>query len=104
MKFVIAEHSVIEIFNPKLEPKVGDILIKNDSAMWCGCGKDPPVAVEGTQRKRSNAARKLGECTGTMTVLAPSSSDEARGSKASCSLCHNIEKEKRAAQEATDNE
>ena len=28
VKFVIAEHSVIEIFNPKLEPTVGDILIK----------------------------------------------------------------------------
>ena len=28
VKFVIAEHSVIEIFNPRLEPKVGDILIK----------------------------------------------------------------------------
>ena len=31
--FDIEEKSVIEIFNPKLEPKVGDILIKNDSAV-----------------------------------------------------------------------
>ena len=33
VKFVIEEQSVIEIFNPKLNPKVGNILIKNDSAM-----------------------------------------------------------------------
>ena len=95
VKFVIAEHSVIEILNPRLEPKVGRILIKNDSAIWCGCGKDPPVAIEGTQRERTNAAMKLGERTGTMTVLAPSSSDEARGSKASCSSSRNSEKEHR---------
>ena len=55
MKFVIEEQSVIEIFNPKLDPKVGRILIVNDSAIWCGCGKDPPVAIEGTQRERTNA-------------------------------------------------
>ena len=95
MKFVIEEKPVIEIFNPRLEPKVGLILIKNDSAIWCGCGKDPPVGVEGTQCKRTNAAMKLGERTGTMTVLAPSSSDEARGSKASCSSSRNSEKEQR---------
>ena len=95
VKLVIAEHSVIEIFNPKFEPTVGDILINNDSAMWCGCGKDPPVADEGTQRKGTNAARNLGERTATMTVLAPSSSDEARGSMATYSSCHNIDKEQR---------
>ena len=55
VKFVIEEQSVIEIFNPKLDPKVGRILIKNDSAIWCECGKDPPVAIEGTQRERTNA-------------------------------------------------
>ena len=95
VKFVIEEQSVIEIFNPKLDPKVGRIMIENDSAIWCGCGKDPPVAIEGTQRERTNAAMKLGKRTVTMTVLAPSSSDEARGSKASGSSCHNIEKEHR---------
>ena len=95
VRFVIEEQSLIEIFNPKFNPKVGRILIENDSAIWCGCGKDPPVAIEGTQRERTNAAMKLGERTGTMTVLAPSSSDEARGSKASGSSCHNIEKEHR---------
>ena len=95
VKLVIAEHSVIEIFNPKFEPTVGDILINNDSAMWCGCGKDPPVADEGTQRQGTNAARNLGERTATMTVLAPSSSDEARGSMATYSSCHNIDKEQR---------
>ena len=41
VKFVIEEQSVIEIFNPKSESKVGDILIKIDSAMWCGGGEGP---------------------------------------------------------------
>ena len=95
MRFVIEEQSLIEIFNPKFNPKVGRILIENDSAIWCGCGKDPPVAIEGTQRERTNAAMKLGERTVTMTVLASSSSDEARGSKASCSSSRKSEKEQR---------
>ena len=55
VRFVIEEQSLIEIFNPKFNPKVGRILIENDSAIWCGCGKDPPVAIEGTQRERTNA-------------------------------------------------
>ena len=33
VRFVIEEQSVIEIFNPKLNPKVGRILIENDSAI-----------------------------------------------------------------------
>ena len=33
--FVIEDKPVIEIFNPKFEPKVGDILNENDSAVWC---------------------------------------------------------------------
>ena len=95
VKFVIEEQSVIEIFNPKLDPKVERIMIKNDSAIWCGYGKDPPVAIEGTQRESTIAAMKLGKRTVTMTVLASSSSDEARGSKASCSSSRNSEKEHR---------
>ena len=95
VRFVIEEQSLIEIFNPKFNHKVGRILIENDSAIWCGCGKDPPVDNEGTQRERTNAAMKLGERTVTMTVLASSSSDEARGSKASCSSSRNSETEQR---------
>ena len=52
VKFVIEEQSVIEIFNPKLDRKVGNILIKNDSAEWCAGDKDPPVADESSQRRR----------------------------------------------------
>ena len=52
VKFVIEEQSVIEIFNPKLDRKVGNILIKNDCAEWCAGDKDPPVADESSQRRR----------------------------------------------------
>ena len=63
--------------------------------MWCAGDKDPPAADEGTQCNRTNATMKLGERTGTMTVLESSNFDEARGNKASCSSSRNSEKEQR---------
>ena len=53
VKFVIEEQSVSEIFNPNLDPKVGNILIKNDSAVWCAGDKDPPVADCACRRTKS---------------------------------------------------
>ena len=76
---------MIKIFEPNWESKVGDIQIKNDSAVWCAGDKDPPVADKGTQQNRTNAALKSGERTGTMTMLASPSFGEARGGKSSCS-------------------